>query len=77
MNPIDPKLEAGIVEVSWLDRWQVYYRLQELGIKCECATNQPLRVEVETAASAVQLWSVVRQLAASRRDLVRHLKRCW
>lgn len=78
MNPIESKVQAGkVVEVSWADRWQVYYRLQELEIESECASNQPLRVEADTVTAAVQLWSVVRQLTAPRRDLVRSLERCW
>lgn len=78
MNPIEQNVKAGkIVDISWGDRWQVYYRLQELEIKSECASNHPLQVEVNTVKAAVQLWSVVRQLTANRRDLVRLLERCW
>lgn len=78
MNPIEQKAEAGkVIEINWGDRWQVYYRLQELEIKSECVCNQPLRVEINTVNAAVQLWSVVRPLTANRCDLVRSLERCW
>lgn len=78
MNPKEPKLAAGsVVEVSWGDRWQVYYRLQELGISSECASNVSLRVEVHTVTQAIQLWSVVRPLTASRQELVQWLEDCW
>ena len=66
-----------MVKVNWADRWQVYQRLQELGIPCWCATNQPLTVDIAEVAAAVQLWSVVRQLTVSRQELVCLLERCW
>lgn len=66
-----------IIEVSWADRWQVYQRLNELDIPCCCETNQPLRVEVTNPQIAVQLWSVMRQLTASRQDLISSLENCW
>ena len=70
MNPLDLEPEAGkTVEVNRADRWQVYLRLQQLDIPCVCTTNQPLRVQIQTTAAAVQLWSVVRQLTASRHEL--------
>jgi hypothetical protein len=53
-------------EISWGDRWQVYRRLQELAIPCECGTNQPLRYQLQDVTAAIQLWSVVRQLTVPR-----------
>ncbi|TAG71568.1 MAG: hypothetical protein EAZ23_17790 [Oscillatoriales cyanobacterium] len=68
MNPADRELEVcEIVQVSWLDRWQVYKRLQELEIPCWCAVDQPLRAKVNT----------VRQVSAPRRELVQLLECCW
>ncbi|MBZ8181743.1 MAG: hypothetical protein SAL07_17255 [Oscillatoria sp. PMC 1051.18] len=72
----NPKLETGVA-VNWADRWQVYYRLQDLQIPCRCATNQELQVEVYSPTGAIQLWSVVRNLTASRRDLINWLNCCW
>lgn len=78
MEPLNCPPEAKhTVAVSWIDRWQVYHRLQELSIPCECSSNQPLQVEIGNATAAVQLWSVTRQLTASRQDLIYILKRCW
>ncbi len=74
--PIQPEV-SEIVEVNWADRWQVYHRLQELAIPCWCDTNQPLRVHIDDALTAVQLWSVLRQLTTSRQDLVCWLERCF
>ena len=66
-----------LVEVNWADRWQVYWRLQELAIPCSCSIDKPLQVQITDAMAAVQLWSVLRQLNTSRQDMVRHLERCW
>ncbi len=65
------------VEVNWLDRWQVYQRLQELEITCWCEANQPLKVEINTPLAAVQFWSVMQQFTATRQDLISVLKRGW
>ena len=68
MNPAEPELEVcDIVQVSWLDRWQVYKRLQELEIPCWCAVDQPLRAKVNTVKQAAQLISVLRQVKSSSR----------
>lgn len=78
MNPAEPELEVGeIVQVSWLDRWQVYKRLQELEIPCWCGVDQPLRAKVNTPKQAAQLASVLKQFSASRGELVKLLECCW
>ncbi len=66
-----------IVEISWVDRWQVYHRLQELDIPCDCESNQPLEVEISNPIAAIQLWSVIQQFTASRPHLIRNLENCW
>lgn len=65
------------VEVHCEDRWQVYRRLQELEIPCWCHTYKPLKVEVNSPVAIAQLWSVVRQVSLSRRELASWLDRCW
>ena len=78
MNPAEPELEVcDIVQVSWLDRWQVYKRLQELEIPCWCAVDEPLRAQISTAKQVAQLASVLRQVSASRGELVQWLECCW
>jgi len=78
MNPPSSKPEVGQrVEISGLERWQVYQRLQELSIPCRCATNQPLIAQVDNVTAAIQLWSVVRRLTLGRRDLAFWLEGCW
>jgi hypothetical protein len=57
--------------------WQAYQRLQELGIPCQCCGNGYLQVVIDNPTAALQLWSVVRQMTASRRELTDWLQRCW
>lgn len=63
--------------VNQADRWQVYQRLQELDIACECSINQPLRVDIHSPIAAIQLQSVIKQFTADRPALVEWLERCW
>ena len=74
-----PSCQAAsvMVEVSWADRWYVYKRLQELAIPCTCAIDQPLQVQITNTLAAIQLWSISRQLNASRQELVKWLERQW
>ena len=78
MSRFSSKIEADQkIEISWGDRWQVYRRLQELEIPCQCRTNQPLYYQIQDVAAAIQLWSVVRQLTVPRRELASWLEHCW
>ncbi|HBB33157.1 MAG TPA: hypothetical protein DDZ80_12150 [Cyanobacteria bacterium UBA8803] len=78
MHPSSSNLEVDrVIEINRADRWQVYRRLQELSIKSRCGTNQPLTAQIDDVAAAIQLWSVVRQFTASRRDLASWLESCW
>ncbi|MBW4607857.1 MAG: hypothetical protein KME22_11695 [Hassallia sp. WJT32-NPBG1] len=69
--------EQHTIEMDWLDRWQVYQRLQELDIRCWCETNQPLKVEISNPIAAIQLWSVMRQFTRSRQEMIYTLEDCW
>ncbi len=78
MSLLPESLEAPqVVEVNWADRWQVYHRLQELAIPCECEMSQPLRVNINDSITAIQVWSVCQQLLAPRNNLISWLQRCW
>lgn len=72
-----PPQSKQMLEVQCEDRWQVYHRLKELDIPCKCASYQPLNVQVDSVLTAVQLWSVVRQVTAPRWVLVQLLENCW
>lgn len=65
------------IEVNWLDRWQVYYRLQDLEIDCSCRSNQPLKTNLSSPQDAIQIWSVAKQFSAKRQELINWLSQCW
>ncbi|MGB5963102.1 MAG: Asr1405/Asl0597 family protein [Coleofasciculaceae cyanobacterium] len=79
MNPSSykPDDSGQIVEICWSERWQVYRRLQELSIPCQCRTNQPLVAQIEDVTAAIQLWSVVRQVTLRRCEQASWIERCW
>ena len=66
-----------MVPVECGDRWQVYFRLKELEIPCQCKSYQPLLVDVQSAQSLVQVWSVVKQVSTPRLELAQWLNQCW
>jgi hypothetical protein len=66
--------EVGLDQIS---RWNVYNRLKELAIPCECHCGTPLQVKVATATDAIQLWSVIQHFTCSKQTTVDHLERCW
>ncbi len=59
------------------DRWQVYQRLQSLNIACHCSPDGGVAVEINSPTALAQLSSVVKQLTASRSDLISWLECCW
>ena len=67
---------VNMTAVDCGDRWQVYFRLQELEIPCQCRSYQPLLVDIQSAQSLVQVWSVVKRVSASRSDLSEWLNQC-
>jgi hypothetical protein len=76
-NNLDLQMTSEMVEINCSDRWSTYQRLQALEIPCLCSYYQPLKVQISSITSAIQVWSVVRQLQGSRQVLVTHLERCW
>lgn len=77
-TPSDPNASVSqVVNVSRVDRWPIYHRLQELMIPCWCPADGSLRVEVNNSIAAVLLRSTVQQFVASRQELVDWLERCW
>ncbi len=66
-----------VVTVNRAEKWSIYYRLQELQIPCQCSTDRPLQVQLDSTKTAIQLWSVARQFSASRQELVDWLNCCW
>ncbi|MDX2229182.1 MAG: hypothetical protein NW220_06075 [Leptolyngbyaceae cyanobacterium bins.349] len=70
-------LTVLVPSVSRCDRWQVYQRLQELSIACNCSPDGTLHVEIDYPIDIVQLRSVVQQQTATRADLILWIERCW
>lgn len=93
MNSINPQLNdqpekapvvelskrktTQVVEVAGAAKWEVYHRLQELQIPCQCRAHQPLQVQVYSPLAAIQIWSVVRQVITPRNELTYWLESCW
>ncbi|MEM9091379.1 MAG: Asr1405/Asl0597 family protein [Cyanobacteria bacterium P01_F01_bin.53] len=69
--------ESTDVIVVCENRWQVYHRLQELGIQCQCKGFKPLTVSIHTPIEAIQLWSIIRRISQSRSDLAAALMKSW
>jgi hypothetical protein len=65
------------VDVSRIDRWRIYHRLQELTIPCWCLEDGSLSVEVKDSIAALLVRSVVHQFVASRQELLKWLENCW
>jgi hypothetical protein len=66
-----------ILTTDWLQRWEVYHRLQTLEIACECGVNQPLTVGIETPLDILQVWVVMRNIRSTRQELIDCLENCW
>lgn len=76
-NSCDEADAVQIESVPRSDRWQVYHRLQELGIPCACPPDGSILVLGHSPVAIAQLWSVVRHHTAPRQDLLDWLGRCW
>ncbi len=70
-------LPVTVVELDRVNRWNVYRRLQELAVVCECGSNQPLTVVINTPADALLVWSVLQAATLPKLALTDHLERCW
>lgn len=66
-----------VVTIQRCDRWQVYRRLQNLGIACWCPSDGTLWVEINGCVGATLLRSTVQQFTHSRSELADWLDRCW
>ncbi len=67
----------NIISVQWTHKWDIYHRLQALEIDCHCKSNRPLLIELNSPQTAIQVWSVIKHLSASRQELIGWLNRCW
>ena len=76
LNDLNPQTNE-MIEIQCTDHWQVYYRLQALEIPCLCSYYQPLKVQISSVATAIQVWSIVQQVTLPRPALVQRLNACW
>ncbi|PSB11529.1 hypothetical protein C7B62_05185 [Pleurocapsa sp. CCALA 161] len=74
---IASKQTKKAIAVKWAYRWEIFRRLQALDIDCQCATNEPLLVNLNSPTTLAQVWSVIRQSTAQRHQLVDWLNDCW
>ncbi|TRU28774.1 MAG: hypothetical protein EWV92_02275 [Microcystis aeruginosa Ma_MB_S_20031200_S102] len=65
-----PSEAEKIFNLSAWDRWQVYHRLQDLDIECQCSLHKPLQVRIDGPAQLLQLWIVLGQVKVSRGCLI-------
>ena len=70
-------MNEQMIEIECCDRWQVYRRLKELEIHCECRAHQPLKVGIEGPSQMLQTWSILQTISSDRDRLTERLKRCW
>jgi hypothetical protein len=76
MNPL-PLITMQSIDLPGLNRWQIYQRLQELDIPCQCSLYQPIKVQVSNPTQLIQIWSVTRQVTNSPPKLREFLNNCW
>ncbi|MEL7352710.1 MAG: Asr1405/Asl0597 family protein [Cyanobacteria bacterium P01_A01_bin.116] len=72
-----PEEPQNMIVVCCEERWQVYHRLQELDIPCQCKSFKPLQATVQTPTAAVQVWSIVRRVSQPRQSLANSLNQSW
>jgi hypothetical protein len=78
MNPINSNSPSSqAIAINGSERWDIYHRLQELGIPCKCTTCQLLSVEVSNPNELIQVWTVVKRMSSSRKNLIQLLNSCW
>ena len=78
MNSTNLNLTSSqVISINGSEKWDIYHRLQELDIPSQCFTNQLVSVEISSPNALIQVWTVVRRMTSSRRDLIRLLKSCW
>lgn len=65
------------IEIARTESWSAYRRFQDLSIQSHISTGTPLQVEISNPQTAVQVWSVIKQVTGSRSELIDWLDHCW
>lgn len=70
------KFIIQIVKINSIDRWKIYYRLQELKISSWCLQDGTLWVEINNCNNAVLLYSIVKNFISTNKELKKWLENC-
>lgn len=70
-------LIVQISNISRINRWKIYYRLQELQIHSWCFEDGTLWVEIDDSIKAILLHSTMTQFTSNRSELIAWLEKCW
>lgn len=65
-----------VSNISRIERWKIYYRLQELNISCWCLEDGTLWVEINDCIKAILLYSIVKHFIYNRLQLINWLNQC-
>ncbi|NJN48550.1 MAG: hypothetical protein HC805_00420 [Alkalinema sp. RL_2_19] len=68
------------IEIEGDDRWEIYRRLQSLGLECQCQMGVPLKVRIDSPQDVLLGWSVMRSTAVQAGDRLHFaaiLEACW
>ena len=66
-----------IIAIDRVHCWSAHRRFQDLSIQSFISTGEPLKVEISDPQTAVQVWSVIKQVTETRSELVEWLEHCW
>lgn len=60
-----------------VQQWNLYHRLQELGIPCG---NSPFSIDIPdipTVGTAIQIWCATRAVVSPKQEHISFLEQCW
>ena len=78
MTPNESNLSKyQTIEIDRTNCWSAYHRFQDLAIESCLSTGKPLQVKISDPRTAVQVWSVIKQVTGSRCELIDWLEHCW
>lgn len=66
-----------IIDIDRVHCWSAHRRFQELSIQSSLSTGEALQVEISDPQTAIQVWSVVKQITGTRSELIEWLEYCW
>lgn len=70
------KFIVKVIEINPIDRWKIYYRLQELRISSWCLQDGALWVEISSCTNAILLYSIAKNFVSTNKELKKWLENC-